>query len=95
MSINNFIKSNTAISFGYFAIAAFLILGTSIWIMFIIVFNNLFNNYNILLTEGTVTIQNNNAMNFHQKIILFVPIVLILGLTAWGFIRALEHREEQ
>lgn len=90
-----FFKSESAVSFGLIAIAAFLIGGTAIWINFYPVFNQMFSTYNINIEAGLVTRQNQEAMEFHQNMVGIVAvIVLLLGVVSWGYVRALEKRNE-
>lgn len=93
-SIKQFLKDETAVSFGYIVLAVFLLGGTAIWIEFAPVFNQLFTHYNLDISSGTITAQNQRAMNFHQNIISIAPIIFLLGLAGWGIIRALENRNQ-
>lgn len=92
--IPNFINNEKAVSFGYIALAAFLILATAIWINFQKIFNIFFVKYNVDIADGLVTSQNQAAMAFHQAVIAVVAIVMLIGVVAWGYIRALEKRNE-
>lgn len=89
-----FLNNNTAVSFGYIVIAAFLLGATGIWIMFAPIFNSLISAYNVNIADGIVTSQNQDAMEFHQNIIYIVPIILLIGIMGWGYIRALEKRNQ-
>ncbi len=93
-TIPQFLRNDSAVSFGYLAIAAFLIGGTAIWIEFTPVFNQLFIHYNSNIADGMVSVQNQQAMTNHRNVIMIVPIIILLGLAAWGFIRALEQRNQ-
>lgn len=93
-TIKQFLQSDSAISFGFIVITAFLISGTALWIELILVFNQLFTPYNAEIAVGQITVQNQQAMQFHQNIIIIIPLIMLLGLGAWGIVRSLEKRNE-
>lgn len=94
-NLPNFLQSESAVSFGLLALAAFLIGATAIWVEFSPIFNMFFAAYNVNIAAGQVTLQNQQAMEFHQNMIGIVAvIVLLLGAVAWGYVRALEKRNE-
>jgi len=90
-----FISSESAVSFGLLALAAFLIGATAIWIEFSPIFNIFFAAYNVNIAAGEVTLQNQKAMEFHQNMIsIGAVIALLIGVVAWGYVRALEKRND-
>lgn len=92
--LKEFLKSDAAVSFGYIVIAAFLIGGTAIWINFTPIFNALLTQYNVDIVAGQVSVQNQQSMKFHRNVIYIVPIILLIGISGWGYIRALEQKNQ-
>lgn len=81
-------------SYGYIVIAALLIFGGMTASIFIIPFNQIFTVYNTFISQGMVTQQNADAMTFQRYLILALPIIIVLGVFAWGIVRALEKKWE-
>lgn len=82
------------VSFGYIVIATLLIAGGAIFATLVIPINQIFTAYNNFVVDGWATQQNYEAMNFQHDIILIFPLMILLGVAAWGIVRAIEKRNE-
>lgn len=82
------------VSYGYIVIGSMLIGGTALYSFWLLPINGIFTAYNTFVSQGMVTQQNYDAMNFHRYILLAVPFVILLGVTAWGIVRSLRKKNE-
>ncbi len=82
------------VSYGYIVIGSMLLGGTALYSFWLLPINEIFRSYNTFVVAGMVTQQNYDAMNFHYYILLAVPFIILLGITAWGIVRALEKKHE-
>lgn len=94
LQLPQFLNNEDAVSYGFFIIAVFLVGISALWLMFAPTFNIMSDSYNSDIDAGMVTTQNQQSMQFHYDVIKIAPLIFILGLSAWGIIRALQKRQE-
>lgn len=93
-NMRNFLKDESAVSYGFFIMGIFLIGFSAIWAMFAPALNMIFSNYNGQISQGMVTVQNQQAMQFHYNVIYVGPLIMLLGLGTWCLVYSLGKRNE-
>jgi len=90
-----FIRDESATAYGLGIIAIFLVVCTSISLIFAPVVNGMIEVYNSQVDDGYASEQRGDAMKFLLVLWKGLPIWAILAVIAWGVVRALEQKSAE
>lgn len=78
-----------AVSYGFLMIVIFLIFGAFIYGCVGALYNEIIGVANEQITEGTMSEQTRNAMEFNRNFCMGLPIVMLIGAFIWGIHRSI------
>lgn len=86
------IQNDSATAYGLGIIAIFLVVCTAVFLILSPVVNGMITEYNNQVTDGYVSEQRGDAMNFLLILWKGVPVWSVFALIGWGVVRALEQK---
>jgi hypothetical protein len=81
-----------AIAYGWFMIVVFILLGAITSIAIVVVENRVIDIANVDITEGTMSQQTYNAIEFNKQMGMYLPVLILLGAFIWSMIRGIGGR---
>ncbi len=91
-SVTKFIHDESAIAYGLFVIAVFLVGGTVVYIVVLSVIAAMTDNFNSMIAQGFVSQDTATVFANQLTLVKFLPIIMLIGLFLWGIVRALERK---
>lgn len=88
------IENEEGIAYGLVAVLMFLVMASLIFICFTPMMNSIIGVTNDMAADGDIGIQTMGAMEWGLGLFAAIPILALLGIMAWAYIRALEERGE-
>lgn len=89
------IKDESAVAYGLYVIAFFLISGTIMYVLTMEVIGLTTDNFNTMIDNGIVTERIANVYSNQLTLASFVPYIMMFGLLCWGIVRALERKRTE
>ena len=89
------ISDESGVAYGLGIIAIFLVVCTSISLIFAPVINGMIVEYNSQVDDNYVSEQRGDAMSFLLVLWKGLPIWSVFALLAWGVVRALEQKSSE
>ena len=91
----DFVGNESATAYGLGIIAIFLVVCTSVATLMVPLMNGMINQYNSQVDDGYVSEQRGDNMDFLLILWKGLPVWSVLGVIAWGVVRALEHKSSE
>lgn len=86
----HFLADNSGIAWGLAAAFLLIVLGGAYYLFNLPILNGLVAAINNYEAQGTVSQQTADNLDFGVKVIIFIPVILLLGVFAWVVVRAHE-----
>ena len=85
------LKNDEGIAYGLVAVIAFIVIGSLLWVCFTPAINGLIDASNAYTAEGMVGVQTAGAMKWSLAWFAAIPVLGLIGIAIWAYIRALEE----
>lgn len=92
-SMVRLLQDDTGIAWGLAAVFMMIVMGGAYYLFNLPIFNGLIRPLNDYIGQGLVSQQTADTASFGMNVVIFMPVVLLLGLFAWIVVRAHERRE--
>lgn len=92
MTLNALKTDEHGFAGGYIVILALIIIAAIFLTELTTFFNELLNVGDSLATQGLITDRTHQYYEDQTMAIKFLPVIILIGLFAWGIIYAIEHR---
>jgi len=86
------IDNDEGIAYGLIAVVMFLLIASMIFICCTPLINGITGHANQMIAEGQIGVQTAGAMEWNLALFAAIPIIGLLGIVAWAYIRSLEER---
>lgn len=88
------IDNDDAIAYGLVAVVVFLAGAALIFVCFTPAMNDIVEAANGMVADGTMGVQTRGAMDWNLGLFAAIPVISLLGIMAWAYIRSLEAKGE-
>ena len=95
LQLKPFGSDESAVAYGLFVIAFFLVAGTIMWILVVESAQQTNVVMNDLIGQGVVSQKTRDVYVNQMTLINYSPVFMLLGVFAWGIIRALEKKRSE
>lgn len=92
MEIKKQFDNEEGISHGIVAVLMFLAIASLIWICCTPIINEIIGVGNNMIESGQIGVQTAGAMEWNIALFSSIPVICLLGISVWAYIRAIEER---
>ncbi len=78
-----------AVSYGWFMIGAFLILGALSYFCTMAIYNVVIEKENVEITAGHSSEATKNALAFNRDMAMYMPVFMLIGVFIWAMVRGI------
>ena len=78
-----------AVSYGWFMIGAFLILGALSYFCMMAIYNVVIEKENTYISAGSSSEATKAALSFNRDLGMYVPIFMLIGVFVWSMVRSI------
>lgn len=78
-----------AVSYGWFMLLVFLILGAFSYFCIIALYNGVIAPANDDITEGLMSKQTKDALTFNRDLAMYLPVFMLIGAFVWAMVRGI------
>lgn len=78
-----------AVSYGWFMLLVFLVLGAFSYLCVIALYNGVIGVANVNIGDGLTSEQTKNALSFNRDIAMYMPVFMLLGAFIWAMVRGI------
>lgn len=80
------------IAYALVAVIMFVAIAGLLFVCYAPVMNAIIGQANVMIGNGEVGVQTAGAMEWSMGLFLAIPIISLLGIVGWAYIRTLEER---
>jgi len=92
MEIKKQFDNEEGISHGIVAVLMFLAVASLIFTCCIPIINQMIEVANHMISDGLIGVQTVGAMEWNLALFSSIPVIALLGIILWAYIRSLEER---
>jgi len=77
------------ISYGWFMIGAFLILGAFTYFCMMAIYNVVIEKENVFISENSTSKATKEALSFNRDMGMYTPVFMLIGVFVWAMVRGI------